>query len=109
MSGTGWGEPGHGRGGKSRRGGKKEERGLRQHAVKSRQEEGNADGVTGAIRAEVEREDAVAEARDVLQLCQVSLQGAAGQSRFVERSHKAKHEGVQTGGPAQAAFPRSFE
>lgn len=57
--------------------------------------------LTGTTGAEVNCEDVVAEARDVFQLCEVSLQGAAGQSRLVKRSHKAKHEGVQTGGPTQ--------
>lgn len=57
--------------------------------------------LTGAIRAEVNCEDVVAEACDVIQLGQVSLQRAAGQTGFVKRSHKAKHEGVQTGGPTQ--------
>lgn len=57
--------------------------------------------LTGTIGAEVNCEDVVAEACDVVQLGQVSLQRAAGQTGFVERSHKAKHEGVQTGGPTQ--------
>lgn len=53
------------------------------------------------IWAEVNCEDVVAEACDVIQLCEVSLQRAAGQRGFVKWSHKAKHESVQTGGPAQ--------
>lgn len=57
--------------------------------------------LTGRIWAEVNCQDVVAEARDVFQLSQVSLQRAAGQSRFVKRSHEAKHKGVQTGGPTQ--------
>lgn len=80
--------------------------------MKQRQREENAGGArleragtlrgapTGTIRAEVDGEDVVAEAGDVFQLRQVSLQRAAGQSRFIKRSHKSKHEGVQTGGPA---------
>lgn len=49
---------------------------------------------TGTIWAEVNCEDVVAEACDVIQLCEVSLQGAAGQTGFVKWSHKAKHKGV---------------
>lgn len=51
--------------------------------------------------AEVNCKDVVTEACDVIQLLKVPLQGAAGQTGFVKRSHKAKHKGVQTGGPTQ--------
>lgn len=53
------------------------------------------------VGAEVERQDVVAEARDVLQLSEVALQGAAGQTGLVKRSHEAEDEGVQAGGPAR--------
>lgn len=52
------------------------------------------------LRAEIESEDVVAEARDVLQLFEVTLQSATGETDFVKWSHKTKHKGVQTGRPA---------
>lgn len=51
------------------------------------------------VRAEVNSEDVVAEACDVLELSEVTLQRAAGETGFVKRSHKSKHKGVQTGWP----------
>jgi len=56
-------------------------------------------GLTGAVRAEVDGEDVVTEAGEVPQLPEVALQRAAGQTGFVDRSHEAKHKGVQTGRP----------
>lgn len=55
--------------------------------------------LTGTVRAEVDGEDVVAEARDVIQLSEVALQGAAGETGFVQWSHKTKHKGVQAGRP----------
>lgn len=52
------------------------------------------------LRAEIESEDVIAEARDVLQLFEVTLQSTTGETGFVKWSHKTKHEGVQTGRPA---------
>lgn len=49
------------------------------------------------VGAEIERQDVVAEARDIFQLSEVALQGAAGKTGLVKWSHKAKHEGVQAG------------
>jgi hypothetical protein len=56
--------------------------------------------LTGLAAAEVDGEDVVDEAGEVGQLAQVALQGTAGQSRLVERSHEAKHEGIQARRPA---------
>ena len=51
------------------------------------------------VRAEVDREDVLTEACEVIQLSEVALQRAAGKAGFVERGHKPKHKGIQTGWP----------
>lgn len=55
--------------------------------------------LTRVVRAEVDCEDVVAEVRDVIQLSEVALQRAAGETGFVKWSHKTKHKGVQAGRP----------
>lgn len=52
------------------------------------------------VGAEIERQDVVAEARDIFQLSEVALQGAAGKTGLVKWSHETKHEGIQAGRPA---------
>lgn len=54
------------------------------------------------VRAEIECEDVVTEACEVFQLSEVALQGAAGKTDFVKRSHKTKHKGIQAGRPTHA-------
>lgn len=55
--------------------------------------------LTRLIRTEVDRQDVVTKACEVFQLSEVALQRAAGKVCFVERCHKTKHEGIQTGWP----------
>lgn len=52
--------------------------------------------LTRMVRAEVDCEDVVTKACDIIQLSEVALQRAAGESSFVKWSHKTKHKGVQT-------------
>lgn len=49
------------------------------------------------VRAEVDCEDVVTEACEVIQLSEVALQRAAGETGFVKWSYKTKHKGVQAG------------
>ena len=62
--------------------------------------------LTGPAATEVNSEDVVDEAGEVGQLAQVALQGTAEQSRLVERSHEAKHKGIQAGRPARSITTR---
>ena len=55
--------------------------------------------LTWTVGVEVESEDVVTEACEVVQLLEVALQRAAGETRFVKWRQKAKHKGVQTGWP----------
>lgn len=55
--------------------------------------------LTRLIWAEVDGEDVVTKAREVFQLPEVALQRHAGKVCFVQRGHKTKHKGIQTGGP----------
>ncbi len=55
--------------------------------------------LTRVVRAEVDCEDVVTEACEVIQLSEVALQRAAGETGFVKWCHKTKRKGVQTGRP----------
>lgn len=55
--------------------------------------------LTRVVRAEVDCEDVVTEACEVIQLSEVALQRAAGETGFVKWSYKTKHKGVQAGWP----------
>lgn len=58
--------------------------------------------LTRVVRVEVDCEDVVTEACEVVQLSEVALQRAARETGFVKWSHKTKHKGVQTGRPTSA-------
>lgn len=64
--------------------------------------------LTRVARAEIHSKDVVTEAREIIQLSEVTLQRTAGEAGFVERSHKTKHKGIQTGWPAVSHKKTTF-
>lgn len=55
--------------------------------------------LTRVVQAEVDCEDIVTEACDVLQLFEMALQTAPRKTGFLKRSNKTKDEGIQTSWP----------